>query len=108
MRRVARSIVALLAATMTAEAQELGNAAEGHRLAEQWCSACHLIAPGLSDKVSDAVPTFPAIARHSSTTALSLRAFLQTSHRTMPNFNVTDPQIDDLTAYILGLRSRQP
>lgn len=42
-----------------------------------------------------------------STTSMSLRAFLSTTHPVMPNFELTNGQIDDVGAYILSLRDRQ-
>ena len=42
-----------------------------------------------------------------STTAMSIRAFLSTSHDVMPNFNLTNTQISDVAAYILSLRVRR-
>jgi mono/diheme cytochrome c family protein len=39
---------------------------------------------------------------------MSMRAFLSTSHKVMPDFKLTDIQIDDVSAYILSLRTRRP
>ena len=55
---------------------------------------------------SDAVPTFPAVARMPSTTGMSLHAFLLTPHARMPDIQMSRGQIDDITAYILSLRDR--
>jgi hypothetical protein len=43
--------------------------------------------------------------RASATTALSLRAFLQTPHPTMPNLILTPEETDDIIAYLLALKS---
>jgi hypothetical protein len=43
-----------------------------------------------------------------SVSELSLRAFLQTSHATMPNLILTPEETDDLIAYILTLRGVHP
>jgi cytochrome c len=78
-------------------------AAHGHALAEAWCSACHVV-----DKFAIAIgqraPAFVAVAAQPSTTALSIRVFLQTSHEPMPNFILKKQDIDDIAAYILSLR----
>ena len=85
--------------------QTLGDPEAGHRLATRWCSECHRVEPGVPGTASDAVPSFSSIGQQSSTTALAIRAFLRTSHPVMPNFNLSDPQIDDISAYILSLRA---
>ena len=51
-------------------------------------------------------PDLTAIANLPSTTALSLRVFLQSSHRTMPNLIIGRADTDDLIAYILSLKRR--
>jgi len=103
--------IAILAGTALAGlppalAQQAGDPAAGRRLAERWCSGCHVIGPGASGPASDAVPTFPAVARMGSTTEMSLRAFLQTPHPRMPNFQLSRQETDDVVAYILSLRER--
>jgi len=86
----------------TAEAQPV--ALEGRRLAEQWCANCHAIAPGARPPTGDAAPSFPAIARMTSTTEMGLRVFLQTPHPTMPNYQFSRAELDALVAYILTLK----
>jgi mono/diheme cytochrome c family protein len=78
--------------------------AEGARLAQQWCAACHAIAPGQQPPTGDAAPSFPAVARLTSTTEMSLRVFLQTPHANMPNYQLTRNETDAAVAYILSLR----
>jgi mono/diheme cytochrome c family protein len=92
-----------LSVAAPAAAQSTGNALAGHALARQWCAACHLIGPG-EGRTSDAAPAFEAVARRPSTTETSLRVFLQTPHRRMPNYTLTRQETDDVVAYILGLR----
>ena len=87
-------------------AQEIGDAATGHYLAETWCSACHVVSQTPRHGASNGAATFAAIARMTSTTPLSLRAFLQTPHSQMPDLHLSRSEIDDLTAYILSLRSK--
>jgi mono/diheme cytochrome c family protein len=79
--------------------------AAGRRLAESWCSSCHLVGPGSARGVSNGAPTFVAIARQRSTTVLSLRVLLQTPHGQMPDLHLSRDEIDDLAAYILSLRT---
>jgi mono/diheme cytochrome c family protein len=75
----------------------------GHGLAEAWCKNCHAIdAPTAG--VRGRGPDFVAIANRVSTTALSLKVFMKTSHHRMPNLIITPAQAEDLTNYILSLR----
>ena len=79
------------------------NASAGRRLAEAWCKDCHAIEAATA-RTSRAAPDFTAIANRPSTTALSLKVFLQTSHPSMPNFIIAPNQTDDLVNYILSLK----
>jgi cytochrome c len=89
-------------------AQEVGNVAAGHRIAQQWCSECHKVDPAqrLVDPDAEA-PTFEEVANEPSTTPLSLRVFFQSSHENMPDFHISQSQADDLVAYILSLKKEK-
>ena len=108
MRRTLALLLSLagIIAAPAAWAQQEGDPAAGRRLAEAWCSGCHVIGPGASGPVADATPTFPSIARMPSTTGMSLRAFLLTPHPRMPDIQMSRGQTDDVVAYILSLRGR--
>jgi mono/diheme cytochrome c family protein len=87
-----------------AGAQDLpGDPAAGARLAREVCAVCHLVA---EDQPSDPGigPSLVEIAAHPATTELSLRAFLQTPHATMPNLMLTPEETDDIISYILTLK----
>jgi mono/diheme cytochrome c family protein len=43
-----------------------------------------------------------------STTMLAINVFLRTSHNVMPNIQLTENQITDISAYILSLRDQSP
>ncbi|MDR3539000.1 MAG: cytochrome c [Acetobacteraceae bacterium] len=95
----------LVAAICPVAAQDLGDVATGRRLAETWCGECHTVTPTRMREVRR-VPTFNAIADMTSTTPLSLRAFLQTPHDKMPDLHLNHDETDDLIGYILSLRGR--
>jgi mono/diheme cytochrome c family protein len=75
----------------------------GHALAEAWCENCHAI-EAITAGARGRGPDFVAIANRASTTALSLKVFMKTSHHRMPNLIITPAQADDLTNYILSLK----
>ncbi len=83
-----------------AAAQDIGN---GESISRQWCANCHQVDRS-SPRGSDAVPSFPAIARMPSTTEMSLAAFLSSSHGRMPDYSLTRQEIRDVSAYIVSLR----
>lgn len=81
------------------------SASDGHRLAEAWCKDCHAIeATAAGTGTANAAPAFTAIANQPSTTELSLKVFLRSSHRSMPNLVIAPNQADDLVNYILSLK----
>jgi hypothetical protein len=81
-----------------------GDPKAGARLAREVCAACHVVA---EDQMIDpgVGPWFVDIAQHPGTTVLSLRAFLQTPHATMPNLMLTPQETDDIISYILTLKA---
>ena len=81
----------------------LDSAAAGHRLADAWCKECHSIEVATAG-AANAAPDFAEIANRPSTTALSLKVFLRTSHPSMPNIVIAPAETDDLVNYILSLK----
>ena len=80
-KRAILPLLAVLLATLPAHAEDVGDIASGRRLAETWCSSCHVVgAPG-GAAVSSGAPTFAAIAADKAITVLSLRAFSPDSAR---------------------------
>ena len=51
-------------------------------------------------------PHFTAVAKSSSTTGLSLKAFLRSNHLRMPDFVLKPTEADNIVAYILSLRRK--
>lgn len=97
------ALTALLVAFCVSGAQAQ-NAANGKRIADRWCSSCHVVDPNDNRPVRDTVPSFTAVANNSSTTRMGLAAFLTTPHYTMPNFVLSRGEIADVSAYIMSLR----
>jgi cytochrome c len=79
------------------------SASAGLRVAEAWCKDCHAV-EAVTASARGRGPDFVAIADRTSTTGLSLKVFMKTSHHRMPNLIIMPSQADDLTNYILSLK----
>ena len=97
-------IVAMAAIAGPAAAQNL---ADGERIAKTWCAGCHRVGQEQAARRNDAVPSFASIAQMSSTTQMSLEAFLVTPHARMPDYSLSRNEIQNVSAYILSLRHEQ-
>ena len=80
------------------------DAANGRRLAEQWCAECHRVSPEqlMTDRATSA-PDFVAIARTYSADPARLRDRLAEDHLPMPTFRLWESEKEDLAAYIRSL-----
>lgn len=83
-----------------------GDAAQGYMFALDSCAQCHIVTDPQAPPLVLAVPSFFDIANDRTTTALSLRAFLQTPHNRMPDVMLKRTEIDNVISYILSLRGR--
>ena len=103
---VIRLIVVGWVATVgvAAQAQELGGAQQGLRLARAQCAECHLVDKVAGCSSNAAAPSFERIANDPGMTSAALTAALRTSHETMPNVVIKGNDIGDLVAYILSLK----
>ena len=86
-------------------AQDVGDARAGREVAAALCIQCHQI-DGAGRDPTRVPPDFGAVADMASQTTLSLRVFLQTPHGSMPRYQLTTTETDDVIAYILSLRAR--
>ncbi len=98
-------LLMLFAAATPAVAQTDGDPVAGQQLAKTWCINCHVVSPGQTEGTSNGAPPFTAIAVQPGVTPMGLRVWLQTPHHRMPDLSLSNDQIDDVTAYILSLRS---
>lgn len=113
----------LLATLVVAACSSLGSARgqqaasddiilKGHYLAVLMCSTCHVIGPDQSIEpvLQPPAPSFKSLAKRSTTSSDTLRAFLTTTHRNisdpmgMPNPELLDFQTRQVVAYVLSLR----
>jgi mono/diheme cytochrome c family protein len=104
MRRLGWLVGTVWMAGCAAAAQDLpGDPAAGADLAREVCAQCHVVS---ADQMIDPAigPSLLEVVEHPATTGLSLRAFLQTPHPTMPNLMLTPEETDDIIAYLLALK----
>jgi len=79
------------------------DAANGQRLAERWCSACHFVRSTQREAKSYA-PPFEEIAKRPAFSESGLTTFLLDPHAKMPNMNLTRMEAGDIAAYVAKLR----
>ncbi|WP_149539492.1 c-type cytochrome [Siccirubricoccus phaeus] len=100
--------LALLLPPAAARAQDAAlqqeRLAYGRAVAINWCANCHVVGPAQASAPGDAAPPFAAIARMPAVTEMSLRAFLRMPHADMPDYRLSQPELDGVVAYILSLR----
>jgi mono/diheme cytochrome c family protein len=95
--------MALTMPTLIHAQDSAGNVDSGLALAKAWCSQCHRVEPGTFGIFA---ADFAEVANLPSTTALSLRVFLQSNHKEMPNFSLKSAEADDIIAYILSFKRK--
>ena len=88
-----------------AQPVERDSISSGRQIAAKICGNCHEISPTMSSKTAVG-PGFDDIANLPSTTALSLKVFLRSSHKRMRNLILSGADSDDVIAYILSLKRR--
>lgn len=88
-----------------AGAQDLpGDPLAGRDFVRETCIECHDVERDDDEMAAFYGPAFVDVANHTTTTETSLRVFLRTPHFEMPNFILTDRELDDVVAYILSLK----
>jgi len=102
--RIALAAAIAATATAAAQAQEIGDARHGLKLAQAMCSECHLVEKVAGRSTNPASPPFETIAKTPGLTSAALYSVLQSSHSTMPNIVIKGPDAKDIVAYILSLK----
>jgi mono/diheme cytochrome c family protein len=88
---------------IVAPAVALADPENGRRLAERWCSACHVVAPG-QQRASADVPPFSTIAHAPGFNPRRLTFFLLEPHPRMPSMSLSRKEAADIVDYIKQLR----
>lgn len=98
-------VCGLLTLAAAPAAAQMADPAEGKRLAQAWCSQCHVVGDGTPGGV-DAGPPFAALANDPTKSEATLRGFLQHPMRPMPPLELSSRDIDHLVAYIRSLAKK--
>ncbi len=93
-------LIAFIGSTEPAGAADPAN---GLRIAERWCAACHVVSPDQRQASTEAMP-FREMARRPGFDAAKLVFFLLHPHPVMPDLSLTRGDAEDLAAYIATLR----
>lgn len=94
-----------LAVPVAALAQPDNSHSLGRQVAIELCSSCHRVVEE-QPLPRPSIASFSAIANLPSTTALSLKVFLRSNHKGMPNLIVSESDSDNLVDYVLSLKLR--
>ena len=81
------------------------DATSGAQIVQSECAGCHAVG-GEAKSPEPNAPRFADVARLPSTTELSLKVFLRSSHKNMPNIMLEPDEIDSVASYILGLKKK--
>jgi len=88
------------------EGQTMADPAAGAKLALEVCAQCHFVAENQPLIPRADAPPFDEVAAEPSVTELSLRVFLQTPHRNMPDLHLSQKETDDVIGFILSLKGQ--
>jgi len=85
-------------------AEESANPQAGALYAQQYCARCHAIGDE-SASPKHTAPRFKDVANRAGTTVSSLKAWLGTTHPTMPNILLEPNDMSNVVAYILSRKN---
>lgn len=91
-----------------AAAQNALLAEKGAALAQRWCAECHATGDDAQAKALTGAPSFKDIGGREAATPDNLRRALLGNHPVMPQFPVTNDEIEALSAYINTVSGRPP
>ncbi len=107
MRLAFASTLLFLSGAMAPALAQGSDVGAGKRIAQETCATCHAVTADPDAKSPNPkAPRFLDVAKMPSTTELSLKVFLQSSHRDMPNFILSPEELDPVVGYILALKKK--
>ena len=101
------AMVVVLAAVLSstaARSQESADVRRGLTYARAVCAECHGVEAMDEGSPNAVAPTFKAVANTPGMTKTALIVWMQSNHRSMPNFIVPVGDRDAVIDYILGLK----
>ncbi len=90
-----------------AEDLGIGDARKGHAYARKVCALCHAVERNDAGSPDPHAPTFKALADTPGMSPTALLVAFRTPHKTMPDLIIAPEDMDDLVAYIFGLRGKK-
>lgn len=96
------TIAAAMASFLVMPQSWAADAASGQQIAQRWCAACHVVAPG-QQQVTGEAPPFSAIAKRPDFNADRVAYFLLAPHPAMPDMGLSRQSAQDIAAYIATL-----
>ena len=103
MKTVAINTAVLAMLAVPAHSALAADAFNGERLAQRWCSACHVVTTSQRQANADA-PPFEEIAKRQGFSENGLQTFLLNPHANMPDMNMTRIEAGDIAAYVAKLK----
>jgi mono/diheme cytochrome c family protein len=105
MKWIISALLGTLSMVTAVQAQDLGDRQQGRQLATDVCASCHAVLAGQNRSPVARAPSFEAVAKTPGMTAAVLNFWLTAqADRTMPLLVLSQQQVRDVSAYILGLR----
>lgn len=104
LRVLAPLLAALVAGPVLADETKEPSADDGRRLAERFCTVCHVVSATADGAVPVGPPPFSVIANKPGQTAEHIKGVLIQPHAPMPDLQLTNDEIQGLLAYLQTLR----
>lgn len=107
MKAIRLLVSSMLFVSTAHAASPTGGPPNGERIAQSVCVECHAVGGDeTKPSTNPKAPRFIDVAAMPSTTELSLKVFLRSSHKDMPNLMLDEQEADAVSKYILALRKK--
>jgi mono/diheme cytochrome c family protein len=104
MKYLVVSMVVLACAAGPVRAQDAGDRMKGAAIARQVCAECHAVERRQRQSSNAQAPAFETIAKTPGMTSIALTAALRTSHRIMPNIELSNDEPRDVVTSFLSFK----
>ena len=111
LRRIVVSVTAAAAALVSARfspgLRTTRKRGTGRELSQRLCTNCHVVDARAGGPVRVDVPTFATIAARPDVNGEKIAGAIIIPHPAMPGVQLTVPEIRDIVAYILSLKTQK-